>query len=131
MISKPISNLKSCSTRPVWVAGFLGFVLPGAGQIFCGQDNKGVFLTGIFLLGHWLTGGISSLILCPAMMLDACLIARKLNQGLAVKRWEFFPSLKILNRLREDIIPLAIIALIVLITLARLVAYGYDYDGSN
>ncbi|HEX3799851.1 MAG TPA: hypothetical protein VH413_14240 [Verrucomicrobiae bacterium] len=113
--------------RSTFFAAVLGFILPGTGQMYCKQDNKGVFLIGFFLLGHWATNGISSLFLCPAMGLDAFLIARKINRGLGVARWEFFPGIKFLNRLPQRVMPLAIVILLTTITIIRILIYASDY----
>src|SRR5580704_7441703 len=86
------------------LAAVLSFLLPGLGQILCQQDNKGIFLLGVSLLGHWLTAGLSSLLLCPAMSLDAWLIAKKINGNSTVGRWEFFPGVKPLNAIPPRII---------------------------
>jgi TM2 domain-containing membrane protein YozV len=109
------------------LASVLGFCLPGAGQIYCAQDNKGVFLIGLFLLGHWATGGISSLLLCPAMSLDALLIAEKMDYGEKVARWEFFPRIKFINKLSPRVVPLAMIIFLAAIIIARILIYASDY----
>ena len=105
----------------------LSFLLPGLGQILCRQDNKGVFLLGMSLLGHWLTAGLSSLLLCPAMSLDAWLIAKKINGDSNVGRWEFFPGIKPLNAIPPRIILMLIVALIATITVIRVVKFASDY----
>jgi hypothetical protein len=109
------------------LATVLSLLLSGLGQIYCLQDNKGVYLAGVSLLGHWTTGGISSLLLFPVMSLDALMIARKINQGAPVRRWEFFPGIRPLNNLPPRILPLAVLALIAAITVARIVIYASDY----
>ncbi len=127
MSSPTLRPVKPIRRRSPGLAGVLGFFLPGVGQIYCWQDYKGVFLFGFFLLGHWATAGVSSLFLCPLMGLDAGMIAKKINRGLSIARWEFFPAIKFLNRLRPRVIPLAIIVLVATITLIRIIHYGSDY----
>src|ERR1700689_5831823 len=105
----------------------LSFLLPGIGQIICRQDNKGVFLLGMSLLGHWLTAGLSSLLLCPAMSLDAWLIARKINRHSTPGRWEFFPGIKPLNAIPPRVILMLIVLLIAAITVIRVVNFAADY----
>ena len=109
------------------LAAALSFLLPGLGQILCRQDNKGVFLLGMALLGHWLTAGLSSLLLCPAMSLDAFLIARKISRHATLGRWEFFPGLKPLNAIPPRIILMFIVLLIAAITVIRVVNFAADY----
>jgi TM2 domain-containing membrane protein YozV len=105
------------------------FLLPGLGQICSGQDNKGVFLLGIALLGHWLTGGISSLLLCPTMSFDAFTIAAKAKRGCALRKWEFFPTIKRLNQLQPRVVPLVIFCITIAILLTRIVLYSRDGAG--
>jgi len=110
------------------LAAILSFLLPGLGQIICRQDNKGVFLLGMSLLGHWLTGGLSSLLLCPAMSMDAWFIARKINGNSTIGRWEFFPGVKPLNAIPPRVILMFIIAWIAFITVIRVVNFASDYQ---
>jgi hypothetical protein len=128
----PITSLpdKTRARSPGWAA-VLSLVLPGLGQIYCRQDNKGVFLAGMSLLGHWSTGGMSSLLLAPAMSLDALLIARKLNRGAAVRRWEFFPGIKSLNSIPPRIILLVIAGLIATLTVIHIVRFASDYHPND
>ena len=121
---------KQRAKSPAWAALF-SLLLPGLGQIHCRQDNKGVFLLGMSLLGHWSTNGASSWFLCPAMALDAWMIAQKLRSGAPVQRWEFFPAIKPLNSLPPRVILLAIAALIAALTVIhiRQFAEGYPSPG--
>jgi TM2 domain-containing membrane protein YozV len=113
--------------RRAGLAAVLSLVLPGLGQIYCRQDNKGVFLAGMALFGHWATGGMSSLLLCPAISLDAFMIARKINRGGSVQRWEFFPAIKGLRSLPPRIILLAIIGMIATLAVVHVVWFASDY----
>jgi len=108
------------------VAALLSLMLPGLGQIHCRQDNKGVFLLGMALLGHWSTGGLSSLFLCPAMAADAFMIARKLNSGTPAARWEFFPAIKRLNAIPPRIILITIVLAIAALTVLHIVRFASD-----
>jgi hypothetical protein len=116
------------SCKSPWLAALLSLLLPGSGQIYCRQDNKGVFLIGMSLLGQWSTGGMSSWILCPVMALDAFMIARKLNGGGVIQRWEFFPGIKALNFLPTRIILLAVAALVAALTVVHIVHFAADYN---
>ncbi len=110
-----------------WLAALLSLLLPGLGQIYCAQDNKGVFLAGMALLGQWSTGGLSSWLLCPAMALDAFMIARKLNEPAEVGRWEFFPGLKPLNSLPTRVMLMAVVLLVAALTVVHIRHFASDY----
>jgi TM2 domain-containing membrane protein YozV len=78
-MNPPASSTETGRKKKPWLAALLSLLAPGLGQIYCGQDNKGVFLVGMALLGQWSTGGLSSWILCPAVALDAFMIAGEFN----------------------------------------------------
>ena len=76
--------------QSVGVAALLSFLLAGTGQMYNGQIAKGVvLLLGTFILGcaTYGAGGIAGFIVA---MIDAIMIAHKLNQGRYVGQWEFF-----------------------------------------
>ena len=64
------------------VAFLLSFLIPGLGQIYNGQVAKGLVLL------------VLAIFLCPIVwvvsIVDAVMIARKLQQGQAVGEWEWF-----------------------------------------
>jgi serine/threonine protein kinase len=64
------------------VAGLLSFFIPGAGQIYNGQIAKGIL---IFLLLPCL-----SIIIWIIGIIDAVMIAQKLQRGQSVDKWEWF-----------------------------------------
>lgn len=111
---------KTGSGKSPWLAALLSLLVPGLGPIYCRQDNKGVFLVGMSLLGQWSTGGLSSWLLCPAMAVDAFLLARKLNTGKVIERWEFFPGIKPLNSIPPRIILLAVVILVAALTVVHI-----------
>jgi len=114
-----------------WLAALLSLLLPGLGPIYCRQDNKGVFLIGMSLLGQWSTGGLSSWFLCPAMALDAFLLARKLNTGKVIERWEFFPGIKPLNSIPSRIMLLAVVIVVAVLTVVHIRLFASGYDPAN
>jgi hypothetical protein len=130
MTTTPSSHPIRHRHSPV-VAACLSLLLPGVGQIVCRQDNKGVLLFGLFVFGHWATGGVSSLIICPAIGMDAYQIARKINNGGVIRRWEFFPAIKGLNSLPSRLILLAVVVLIAALAVIRIVRYAADYHPGN
>lgn len=107
-------------------AALLSLLVPGLGQIYCCQDNKGVFLIGMSLLGHWATSGATSWVLWPTMAADAWLIAQKLRTGSAVQRWEFFPTIKPLNSVPPRILLLAIVLFIAALTVFHVIHFARD-----
>lgn len=128
-MNPPTNSMPEKSGRKSpWLAALLSLVLPGSGQIYCGQDNKGVFLLGMSLLGQWSTSGMSSWILCPVMALDAWTIARKIHAGGIIQRWEFFPGIKALNFLPTRIMLLAVAALVAALTVVHIVHFAADYN---
>ena len=92
MTNAPSISSPARRKRP-WLAALWSLLFPGTGQIYCGQDNKGVFLLGMSLLGHWATSGNSSWLLFPMAALDAFTVAKKINNSNSVSRWEFFPRI--------------------------------------
>lgn len=128
----PPANTKTVQRkkRPL-LAALLSLLLPGLGQINCGQDNKGVFLVGMALLGQWSTGGLSSWVLCPAMALDAFMIARKCNESGAAGRWEFFPGIKPLQSLPTRVMLLAVVILVAALTVVHIRHFASDYPQSG
>jgi len=87
------------------------FILPGLGQLLCGQDAKGLFLIVISIVGNIATGGLSSVALCPLMSIDAYMIARKRNET-PVAKWEFFPTWANIKKLAPHMVPSAVVAVV-------------------
>jgi TM2 domain-containing membrane protein YozV len=122
----PISTPIKAHRKSSILASALSFFFPGLGQIYCHQDNKGVFLIAIFLLGYWTTGGTSSFLLSPLLSIDAFMIARQWNQDQPILRWEFFPAWRWLNRLPPRIIVITLLAAVALITVLQIRFYAAD-----
>ncbi|MCK9222715.1 MAG: zinc-ribbon domain-containing protein [Limnochordia bacterium] len=84
------ARVESSTALQPWVAALLSFFINGLGQIILGQVHKGVaMLFGALIFGG-ITGGIGIPIYAICVSLDAYLIAKKINEGQAVGRWEFF-----------------------------------------
>jgi hypothetical protein len=109
----------------------VSLLAPGLGQIGCAQDNKGVFLMGMALLGYWLTGGIATLILRLLSSLDAFLVAQAIRKGSVLRKWDFFPGLKPFAKLPARTIPLLIMLLIFAIMTIRIVIFARGYVEQN
>ena len=64
--------------------------ITGFGQIYNKQAMKGIAILLASILFGVFSGGISFLITWPLSVIDAYLIATKLNRGQAVGEWEWF-----------------------------------------
>ena len=64
--------------------------LTGLAQIYNKQVLKGVVLLVASIVLGVFSGGLAWLVTWPISIIDACLIAQKLNRGQAVKEWEWF-----------------------------------------
>ncbi len=102
----------------------LSLFAPGLGQIGCAQDNKGVFLMGMALLGYWLTGGIATLLLCLLSSVDAFVVGRAIQRGSVLRKWDFFPGMKPFEKLPARTIPLIIVLLIFALMTIRIVIFA-------
>jgi len=109
----------------------LSLFVPGLGQIGCAQDNKGVFLMGMALLSYWLTGGIATLILCLLSSLDALAVGRAIQRGSALRKWDFFPGLRLFEKLPTRTVPLIIVIVILAIMTVRVMIFASGYDPRN
>jgi ABC-type uncharacterized transport system permease subunit len=109
----------------------LSLLIPGLGQISCAQDNKGVFLMGMALLGYWLTGGIATLILCLLSSLDAFVVGRAVRRGSILRKWDFFPGVKPFEKLPARTIPLIIVLLTFALMTIRIVIFAQGYVTQN
>jgi len=102
----------------------LSLLVPGLGQMGCAQDNKGIFLMGMALLGYWLTGGTATLILRLLSTLDAFVVARSIQRGSLFRKWDFFPGVKPFEKLPERTIPLIIALLIFALMTLHIVLFA-------
>lgn len=74
-----------------WIAALLTiFCFTCAGAIYNGQAIKGIVMMLVGMVASVLTGGLALLVLYPAMVADAALIAAKLQRGDPVREWDFF-----------------------------------------
>ena len=80
--------------RSIGWMSFWGFIMPGLGQLLCGQIAKGcVMLLGGLVLCLLLAQTIVGPIIVGFVgYLDAKKIAKKLASGRPVRQWEFFPE---------------------------------------
>lgn len=111
---------------PVLMA-VLSLFVPGLGQIGCAQDNKGIFLMGMALLGYWLTGGIATLMLCLLSSLDAFAVGRAIQRGAVLRKWEFFPGVKPFDKLPARTVPLIIVLVILVLMTVRVMIFAHGY----
>lgn len=72
-------------------AALLSFLLVGMGQVYLGQVEKGLTMLGIvFLLMVMRVLGPLGLIIVLLNVLDAFLLAQKINERKPIRKWEFF-----------------------------------------
>lgn len=102
---------RSAKQRSPGLMALASLILPGLGQAISGQDAKGLFLVFVSIAANFVTSGLSSLVLCPLMSIDAYTIAKKANTA-GVRKWEFFPSVPSINKLAPHVVPSAVIAVV-------------------
>jgi hypothetical protein len=116
--------------RPGLMAA-LSLIIPGLGQIGCAQDNKGVFLMGMALLGFWLTGGIATILISLLSSVDAFFVGRAILGGSVLRKWDFFPGISLIEKLPARTIPLIIVLVILALMTIRIVTFANGYVAEN
>ena len=80
----------------VVAAGLLNWLWGGAGYFVIGQQTKGFVFCGITLLlviFAIVTCGLGIVLLVPyaiVVIIDAVLLAQRVNRGETIKEWQFF-----------------------------------------
>lgn len=75
------------------LAALLSFLLVGMGQVYLGQVEKGLMMLGVVLvLMLTVVLGPLGLLILLLNVLDAFLLAGRINKGRKVQKWEFFFS---------------------------------------
>lgn len=83
--------VSATNTKSPFVAGLLSFLMVGMGQIYIGQLEKGLTMIAIvLLLIVTVVLGPLGLLILIFNVVDAFMLARKLNQGMTVRKWQFF-----------------------------------------
>ena len=73
------------------LAALLSFLLVGMGQVYLGQVEKGLAMLGVvLLLVLTVVLGPLGFLLLLLNVSDAFLLARKVNRGRPIRKWEFF-----------------------------------------
>lgn len=90
MPDEPYLSQPDQSKSPA-LAALLSFLLVGMGQVYLGQVEKGLTMLGTVLL-LMLTVRLGSLgfVILLFNVLDAFLLAKKIEEGRPILRWEFF-----------------------------------------
>ncbi|MCD6352378.1 MAG: hypothetical protein J7M26_09690 [Armatimonadetes bacterium] len=88
-MSEPVSG-ETRDEKLAWLAALLSAVFPGIGQIYNDQTNKGVLLIILAIFGSAMTCGVGYLPVWVIAVVDAALVADKLNKGREVGDWDFF-----------------------------------------
>jgi TM2 domain-containing membrane protein YozV len=76
--------------EPLTMALCSGCCIAGMGQMALGQVGKGLVILGGSIVLALMTGGVSAFLTWPLSAVDAFLIAKKLRDGHAVAKWEWF-----------------------------------------
>lgn len=77
--------------HPAWAALLASlFCCAVGGQFYNQQYIKGIVLLLAQIVLAVLTAGVSLLVTYPALILDACLVAARLNRGEAIGQWQCF-----------------------------------------
>jgi len=114
IVTSPVTtSAPTIKPRSPGLMALASFILPGLGQLICGQDAKGLFLIITSIVGNVLTVGLSSVAMCPLMSIDAYMIARKRNDA-KVSTWEFFPTWANINKQAAHVVPSVLIAVVLL-----------------
>jgi TM2 domain-containing membrane protein YozV len=88
--SLPDVSSPNQSKSPV-LAGLLSFLLIGMGQVYLGQVEKGLSMLSVaLLLIMKVVLGPLGLVLLIFNVLDAFFLARKIERGQPVRKWQFF-----------------------------------------
>ncbi len=66
------------------------FLLGGVGQLYLGQQKKGIILIGVAILGMCITLGLGTGIVMLIGAIDAYTLADKLQQGEAIGDMQWF-----------------------------------------
>ena len=89
-IPKPTENVS------VGMAGILNWIWPGMGYVLIGQKSKGIVwcvLTFFFFILVFSTCGFGIIIMIPFIIIsiiDAILLAQRINKGEQIGEWQFF-----------------------------------------
>jgi TM2 domain-containing membrane protein YozV len=75
--------------NPIVAAILSFFLLGGVGQLYLGQQKKGIILIVIWILG-WCTGGIVTFIVSIVGAIDAFVMADKLQKGEPIGDMQWF-----------------------------------------
>jgi TM2 domain-containing membrane protein YozV len=75
---------------PPWGAALCSLIIAGLGQMLLGQVAKGVVILLIGIVVGALTAGVGAIIIWIVTAVDAYQIAKKLNSGVLVRKWEWF-----------------------------------------
>lgn len=123
----PVCATPGRKQRSPGLMALASLILPGLGQLICGQDAKGLLLIFISIGANFMTSGVSSIILCPLMSIDAYSIAKKGNAG-PIAKWEFFPSVPSINKLAPYAVPAAIVSLVLVLMILVKLAQKSEQD---
>lgn len=74
---------------PLWGTALCSLVIAGLGQMLLGQVAKGVVILLVGIVVGALTAGVGAIIIWIVAAVDAYQIAKKLNSGVLVRKWDW------------------------------------------
>jgi hypothetical protein len=92
-IVQDLGNIQvPAGTHPVWLVALLSFLFGGWAGMLVNRQYVKAIIYGLLICGlvSFVTCGFATVILYPLTIIDAILVAIKLNKGQAIKEWEYF-----------------------------------------
>lgn len=80
----------AAGTHSVGTALILALLITGLGQVYNKQAMKGLIILVVSVILAFFTCGLSILLTHPFALIDAILIAQRLNRGEAISDWQCF-----------------------------------------
>jgi len=85
------NSRESVPTKSPALAGLLSFLMVGMGQIYIGQIEKGLTMIAVvLLLIVTVVLGPLGLLILLFNVIDAFMLARTINKGRTISKWQFF-----------------------------------------
>lgn len=91
VLSECESGATATNTKSPVLAALLSFLMVGMGQVYIGQVEKGLTMLGVvLLLIVTVVLGPLGLLILLFNVVDAFVLARIVNQGRPIRKWQFF-----------------------------------------
>jgi len=76
--------------KSLFLVGFLNTVMVGAGYIYLGQTGKGILFLVLVPVVAVFTIGIGVVLMVIFAVIDGILLAKRMNRGESIRKWQFF-----------------------------------------